>query len=112
MEKKKAEIINLPKIFDPRGSLTVAEAEKNLPFNFQRVSYIYNLQANKSLVKNTQDNTCFYVALSGSFSITIYDNGIKNEFFINHPYQGLLIHENTSYSIHNFSNGVVCLEIS
>ena len=39
------------------------------------------------------------------------DDDTKRDYMLNRPYQGLLIQGDTHYSIHDFSNGVVCLEI-
>ena len=36
-------IIELPKITDPRGNLTVAEANKNVPFDIKRVYWVYDV---------------------------------------------------------------------
>lgn len=51
--EKKEEIILLPKIFDPRGSLTVTEEMKNIPFHIHRVEYLYGICQGKEL-ENTQ----------------------------------------------------------
>ena len=51
--EKKEEIILLPKIFDPRGSLTVTEEMKNIPFHIHRVEY-YMASARVKNWKNTQ----------------------------------------------------------
>lgn len=111
--EKKEEIILLPKIFDPRGSLTVTEEMKNIPFHIHRVEYLYGISQGKVLEKYTEkEGYKFYVALSGSFRITIHeDDETKRDYMLNRPYQGLLIQGDTHYSIHDFSNGVVCLEI-
>lgn len=110
--EKKEKIILLPKIFDPRGSLTVTEEMKNIPFHIHRVEYLYGICQGKELEKYTEKESYkFYVALSGSFRITIQDDDTKRDYMLNRPYQGLLIQGDTHYSIHDFSNGVVCLEI-
>lgn len=111
--EKKEEIILLPKIFDPRGRLTVTEEMKNIPFHIHRVEYLYGICQGKELEKYTEKESYkFYVALSGSFRITIQeDDDTKRDYMLNRPYQGLLIQGDTHYSIHDFSNGVVCLEI-
>ena len=51
------------------------------------------------------------IALSGSFTVTVDDGHEERKILLNRPYQGLLIQGDTHYSIHDFSNGVVCLEI-
>lgn len=43
MNKNKSKIIDLPKIIDRRGNLTVAEENKNLPFSIRRVYWVYDV---------------------------------------------------------------------
>lgn len=108
----KAEIIELPKIFDPRGSLTVVEEMKNIPFTIKSTSWRYGLTLGKTIKgKTSSEGKKMFVALGGSFSITIEKGEDEKKFMLNHPYQGLLIYPNSTFTLHNFSNGAVCLEI-
>ena len=43
MNPNKGRIIELPKIVDPRGNLTVAVQMKNIPFNIERVYWTYDI---------------------------------------------------------------------
>ena len=43
MSLKEAKIINLPKIEDPRGNLSIIEEEKNIPFKIERTYWIYDV---------------------------------------------------------------------
>ena len=43
MKKLDYELIELPKITDPRGNLTVAEQMKNVPFDIKRVYWTYDV---------------------------------------------------------------------
>lgn len=113
MENIKAEIVKLPKIFDPRGSLTVVEEKKNIPFTIKSILWRYGLTLDKNIKgKTSHGNQKLFVALGGSFCITVEEGKIVKKFMLNHPYQGLLIHPNSCYYLHDFSNGAVCLEIS
>ena len=40
---EKCKIIDLPKIMDPRGNLTFIEAGSHIPFDIQRVYYLYDV---------------------------------------------------------------------
>jgi len=113
MEKNKAKIIELPKIFDPRGSLTVVEQAKSIPFCINTTSWIYGVSLGRTIENKThKGQQKFIVALSGSFNITLTESESKSVFMLNHPYQGLLLPPDASYSIYNFSNGAICLELS
>ena len=39
----KAKLINLPKIEDPRGNLSIIEEEKQIPFKIERTYWIYDV---------------------------------------------------------------------
>ena len=38
-------LINLPRILDPRGNLTVAQAQEQVPFDIRRVYWVYDVPA-------------------------------------------------------------------
>ena len=58
---KAVKLIDLPKIVDPRGNLTVTEQMKNVPFDISRVYWTYDgctpLQENRAFYKNVLKNT-------------------------------------------------------
>ena len=109
----KIEIINLPKITDPRGNLTVAEQMENVPFEIKRAYWVYDVPAGESRGGHAHKRLKqFVVALSGSFHVTL-DNGYEREtVLLNHPYQGLLIETNTWRTLDDFSSGAVCLVLA
>lgn len=109
----KIEIINLPKITDPRGNLTVAEQMENVPFEIKRAYWVYDVPAGESRGGHAHKRLKqFVVALSGSFHVTL-DNGYEREtVLLNHPYQGLLIKTNTWRTLDDFSSGAVCLVLA
>lgn len=41
-------IIDLPKITDPRGNLTFAEAQQMVPFDIKRVYWVYDVPGGES----------------------------------------------------------------
>lgn len=109
----KTEIIELPKIFDPRGSLTVAEENKNIPFAFESITWLYgaHVETVRKGCTSKKGNKLF-VALSGSFNVEVVEEGEKMEWMLNHPFQGLWVKSDAIYTLSNFSNGAICLEIS
>lgn len=112
MEEIKSRIIKLPKIFDPRGSLTVVEENIHIPFSIQKISWKYGINPTKPVQGCTQDGFKFIVPLSGSFRVDLEDSLQSQEYMLKLPFQGLLIVPHTQYTIHDFSNGAVCLELS
>lgn len=43
MQTKTIEVIDLPKILDKRGNLSIVEEFKNVPFKIERVYWIYDV---------------------------------------------------------------------
>ena len=43
MNIKQCQIVNLPKIADPRGNLTFIEGNRHIPFAIKRVFYLYDV---------------------------------------------------------------------
>ena len=113
MKKLDYEIIDLPKITDPRGNLTVAEQKKNVPFPIKRVYWTYDVPGGESRGGHAHKNLYqLVVAMSGSFTVTL-DNGEQKEtILLNHPWQGLLIKPNTWRTLDDFSTGAVCMVLA
>ena len=113
MEKNENNLICLPRIFDPRGNLTVAEAERHIPFPIRRAYWVYDVPAGESRGGHAHKQCReFIVALSGSFHVTL-DNGTEQQtFLLNHPYQGLLVETNIWRTLDDFSSSAVCLVLA
>ncbi len=106
-------IIDLPKIIDPRGNLTVAESIKNIPFDIKRVYWVYDVPGGEHRGGHAHKQCKeLLVAVSGSFTVTLDDGNEKHTFLLNHPYQGLFIDTNTWRTLDDFSSGAVCLVLA
>ena len=107
-------IIDLPKICDPRGNLTVAEQMKNVPFDIARVYWTYDIPAGEWRGGHAH-RTCeeVIIAVSGSFDVTLDDGrGTKEVHHLNHPYQGLYVGTGIWRTLEDFSSGSVCLVLA
>lgn len=106
-------IIDLPKIFDPRGNLTVAEGDNHVPFDIKRVYWVYDVPGGEHRGGHAHKECKeLLVAVSGSFTVTLDDGKEKHTYLLNHPYQGLFIDTNTWRTLDDFSSGAVCLVIA
>lgn len=106
-------LIDFPKITDPRGNLTVAQAHTDVPFSIKRAYWVYDVPAGECRGGHAH-KSCkeVLVALSGSFHVTV-DNGEEQKtVLLNHPYQGLLIDTDVWRTLDDFSSGAVCLVLA
>lgn len=110
--KEDIDIIDIPKITDPRGNLAVIEKDC-LPYKVQRVYYLYDVPSDAyrggHAHKQCQETL---IALSGSFEVVIDNGTIKERITLNKPNKGLLINTNTWRELENFSSGAVCLVLA
>ncbi len=110
---KLGEIIDLPKILDPRGNLTVVEQFKEVPFKISRVYWVYDVPGGEHRGGHAHKQCRqLIVAVSGSFTVTLDDTEHKSSFLLNHPYQGLIVQTGVWRTLEDFSSGAVCLVLA
>ena len=105
-------LIDIPKITDTRGNLSVIENE-TIPYPVKRVYYLYDVPSDSFRGGHSHiAQSEFLIALSGSFNV-IVDNGQKRESItLNKPNKGLLIEPGIWRELENFSSGSVCLVLA
>lgn len=109
----KAQIINLPKIEDPRGNLSFIEEDKNIPFKIERTYWIYDVPGGQvrggHAFKVQQE---LIVALSGSFDVIVDDGKEKHTYSLNRSYYGIYIPAGVWRQMQNFSTNSLALVLS
>ena len=106
-------IIQLPKITDPRGNLSVIEENNHIPFEIKRAYWIYDVPGGRNRdghAFRTQEE--FIVALSGSFDVVLNDGVEKKRFHLSRSYYGLYVPPMTWREIDNFSTNAVAMVLS
>ena len=105
-------IIDIPKITDTRGNLSVIE-NGTIPYPIKRVYYLYDVPSDSYRGGHShKEQSEFLIAISGSFSVVL-DNGIERETVtLNKPNKGLLIKPGIWRELDNFSSGSVCLVLA
>ncbi|MGL4410961.1 MAG: sugar 3,4-ketoisomerase [Bacteroidales bacterium] len=106
-------IINLPKIPDPRGSLSFIESSNHIPFEINRVFYIYDVPGGASRGAHAHRVLYqFIIAVSGSFEVFVTDGIKESTYLLKRPYEGLLIPPGIWCEIRDFSSGACCLVLA
>ena len=106
--KELGRIIELPKITDPRGNLTVAEAFTNVPFDIRRAYWVYDVPGGESRGGHAHKRLRqLVIAMSGSFTVTLDNGHEQQKYLLNHPWEGLLIETETWRTLDDFSSGAV-----
>ena len=106
-------IIDLPKISDPRGNLSFIEGRSQIPFDIQRVYYLYDVpggserggHAHKALHQ-------LIIAMAGSFDVVLDDGVEKKRIHLNRSYNGLYVCPMIWRELDNFSSGAVCMVLA
>lgn len=106
-------LIDIPKINDVRGNLSVIEKDI-LPYPTKRVYYLYDVPSGAYRGGHAhKEQFEFLIALSGSFNVSLTDMaGNKTNIILNKPDKGLLIPNMIWRELDNFSSGSVCLVIA
>jgi len=106
-------VLELSKIHNRAGNITIIQNGERQPFNIRRVYYLYDVpggsdrggHAHKELFQ-------LVVAASGSFDVIIDDGVNKKIVQLNRPYYGLFIVPGIWREIVNFSSGSICLVLA
>lgn len=112
MEKEQPQIIDLPKICDPRGNLTFVEESVHVPFAIARAYWIYDVPAGEERGGHSHHQLHqLLVAVSGSFDVNVTDGFARRTYSLNRPFQGLYLPPGIWSDITNFSSGGVCMSL-
>lgn len=113
MKTESAQIIELPKILDKRGNLSIIEEFKNIPFKIERTYWIYDVPGGESRGGHAyRENEEFIVALSGSFDVVLDDGSNRKVFSLNRSYYGLYVPKGLWREMNNFSTNSLALVLS
>ncbi|MCL4139500.1 UNVERIFIED_CONTAM: hypothetical protein GTU68_006484 [Idotea baltica] len=105
-------IIDIPKIEDRRGNLSVIEKDC-IPFEIKRVYYLYDVPSDAYRGGHAhKEQLEFLIALSGSFNVVLNDGKNKQTITLNKPNKGLLIPTGIWRELEDFSSGSVCLVLA
>jgi hypothetical protein len=106
-------IIELPRINNRAGNITPVANNLNIPFDIERVFYIYDIPGGENRGAHAHKKCHqFIIAASGSFEVELNDGKAKRTIVLNRPYQGLHIPPGVWAAEKGFSSGSVCLVLT
>lgn len=107
------QLIELPKITDIRGNLSVIEGGVHIPFDIKRVFYLYDVPTGENRGAHAHKALHqFLICLSGSFDVSLDDGHSKKLIHLNRPWKGLHVTPMIWAAEMNFDPGTVCLVIT
>ena len=109
----KPRIINLPKILDERGNLSIIEENSNIPFDIKRTYWVYDVPGGEIRTGHAYlNNQEFIVALSGSFDVLVDNGDEMKTFSLNRSYYGLYVPNGVWRQMLNFSTNSLALVLA
>lgn len=110
MQVNDAIIIDLPKVLDRRGNLSIIESYRQIPFKIERTYWIYDVPGGVTRGGHAyKENQEFIVALSGSFDVVLDNGEEKKTFSLNRSYYGLYVPKQIWRQMGNFSTNSLAL---
>ncbi len=113
MALDKVKLIELPKVVDFRGNLSIIEELNQIPFEIKRVYWIYDVPGGEKRYGHAfKEQHEFIVALSGSFDIILNDGKEERVYTLNRSYNGVYVPNGIWRRMENFSTNSVALILS
>ncbi len=113
MSVDECRLIQLPKVADDRGNLSFAENGTHVPFDIQRVYYLYDVPAGSS--RGSHGHKCLqqlFLPICGSFDVVLDDGLRKERYTLDRPQAGLYVCAGMWRTVENFSPDAVCMVLA
>lgn len=109
----KPQIIDIPKITDPRGNLSFIQYPDICPFPIKRVFYLYDVPADSERGGHAHyEGQEIIIALSGAFDVVLFDGQETTRWHLDRPFHALYVPTGLWRTIDNFSGGAVCMVLT
>lgn len=106
-------VIELPRIGDRNGSITAVNNTLEIPFDVNRVFYLYDIPGGESRGAHAHKKCHqFLIAATGSFEVELFDGIVRRTVSLNRPNIGLHIPPGIWASEVNFSSSSICLVLA
>lgn len=103
-------LIDFPESVDDRGSLSFAEGMQHIPFQIERVFWIYGVPEGRTRGNHSHNESAeVVVPVTGEFDMFVSDGVREMTVRISSPKQGILIPPGVWCELRNFKSGTVCV---
>jgi hypothetical protein len=106
-------VLHLNKIHNRAGNITIVEGQKNVPFDVQRIYYLYDIPGGEARGGHAHKKLYqLIIAAGGSFDVLLDDGINKKVVTLNRPGYGLLVMPGIWRELLEFSSGAICLVLA
>ena len=106
-------VIDLDKIHNPVGNITIFQNGDNHLFDVKRIYYLYDVPGGSKRGGHAhKDLYQLIIAASGAFDVILDDGRNKKIVELNRPNYALLVVPGIWREIVNFSSGAICLVLA
>lgn len=109
---KDCRIIDIRKYTDSRGYLSVIEGGIDIPFEINRIYYLYMVPEAARGAHAHKHLQQLMIATSGSLHVTLDDGLEKKTFVLDKPWKGLYVAPGMWRDLDNFAGGTVCMVLA
>ena len=106
-------LLDLPEMRDPAGSLTAVHGNAEIPFEIQRVYYLYDIPEGAARGGHAhREIEEVLVAALGSFDVVIDDNSRTRRVTLRRGNHGLYLPKMIWRELVDFSAGAICVALA
>ncbi len=106
-------LVELPRIYDRRGSLTPVHNREHVPFDIARTYYIYDVPGGETRGGHAHGRLRqLLVSAMGAFDVVLDDGRERKTVRLERAYYGLYIPRMIWRELVNFSSGGICLVLA
>ena len=106
-------LIDLPRMYDPRGSLTAVYGKEHVPFDIVRIYHVYDVPGGQARGGHAHHRLQqLIVSVMGAFDVVLDDGCRKKTVRLERAYYGLYVPRLIWRDLVNFCSGGICLVLA
>ncbi|MHB1163461.1 MAG: sugar 3,4-ketoisomerase [Minisyncoccota bacterium] len=106
-------LVELPVFRDDRGSLSFVERGPQLPFDIQRVYYLYESAPGATRgAHGHRELEQLMIAVAGAVDVELDDGTTRRQFRLSEPHVGLYVAPMMWRNLSGFAPGTVCMVLA